>query len=223
MRILKLPKDRLTFCGRLMSSSIKPKFFLALDFEATCDSPAHFEPQEIIEFPAILVNSDSFEVLDSFHQYVRPLKQPQLTPFCSSLTDITQEMVDQSEDFSAVWSRFEQWLLKHELINESSQTLDGQFAFVTCGNWDLGVMLPDQLSISGIVAPAYTKQWINIKAIFKRTTGKWPKSLADMLHQLDLQFVGRPHNGYDDAMNVVNIARELSKKNAQFPITNVIK
>ena len=132
-------------------------------------------------------------------------------------------MVNQSDDFTTVWSRFEQWLLKNQLIDKQCQTIDGQFAFVTCGNWDLGVMLPDQLSMSGLPAPAYSKQWINIKSIFKRTTGKWPKSLADMLDQLDLQFVGRPHNGYDDAMNVVNIARELNKKNAQFAITNVIK
>ena len=47
------------------------KYFLALDFEAQCQQGKRIQPQEIIEFPCIMVDSQNFQIIDTFHQYVK--------------------------------------------------------------------------------------------------------------------------------------------------------
>lgn len=66
------------------------QYLLVLDFEATCEEGAPVGPQEIIEFPTLLYNLDKNEVEARFHEYVRPIKVPTLTPFCTNLTGIEQ-------------------------------------------------------------------------------------------------------------------------------------
>ena len=70
------------------------EYFVVLDFEATCDRPQAPVPQEIIEFPSVLLSGRTFEVIDEFRSFVRPKFNPQLSPFCTELTGITQAMVD---------------------------------------------------------------------------------------------------------------------------------
>lgn len=67
---------------------------LILDFEATCENNDSSWPNEIIEFPVILFDTQSLEIEAEFHQYVRPTINPTLTQFCKGLTGITQEQVD---------------------------------------------------------------------------------------------------------------------------------
>lgn len=44
----------------------------------------------MIEFPTVLMDAGSLEVLDEFRAYVRPVQNPTLTPFCTALTGIQQ-------------------------------------------------------------------------------------------------------------------------------------
>jgi len=39
-----------------------------LDFEATCDSPRQTQPQEIIEFPCLRMDTKTWEVDSVFHR-----------------------------------------------------------------------------------------------------------------------------------------------------------
>ena len=56
-----------------------PDFYLVLDFEATCDDKNPPRPQEIIEFPVVMVNARTMTTDSVFHTYVRPTVHPQLT------------------------------------------------------------------------------------------------------------------------------------------------
>ena len=47
------------------------KYFLALDFEAQCQQGKRIQPQEIIEFPCIMVDAQNFQIVDTFHQYIK--------------------------------------------------------------------------------------------------------------------------------------------------------
>lgn len=49
-----------------------------------------FGPIEVIEFPTVLLDAASLEVVDEFRVYVRPVRNPTLTRFCTSLTGIEQ-------------------------------------------------------------------------------------------------------------------------------------
>ncbi len=55
---------------------------------ATCDSNRSFGPQEIIEWPVVVVDTQLQKEVACFHKYVRPVHQPQLTAFCTELTGI---------------------------------------------------------------------------------------------------------------------------------------
>lgn len=69
------------------------RYLLILDFEATCDDSGRIVPRneiEIIELPTLLYDVDEDTVHATFHEYVRPMRHPTLTPFCTQLTGIEQ-------------------------------------------------------------------------------------------------------------------------------------
>lgn len=85
---------------RMSSQSYQPDFqfqefqyFVVIDFEATCDKEKKPHPQEIIEFPSVLVNSMTGQVEDCFQIYVRPTYNQLLSDFCKELTGIQQTQV----------------------------------------------------------------------------------------------------------------------------------
>lgn len=85
---------------RMLSQSYRPDFqlqefqyFVVIDFEATCDKVKNPHPQEIIEFPSVLVNSMTGQLEDYFQIYVRPTHNQLLSDFCKELTGIQQTQV----------------------------------------------------------------------------------------------------------------------------------
>ncbi|KAK3798692.1 hypothetical protein RRG08_029472 [Elysia crispata] len=186
-------------------------YFLVLDFEATCDNEKRLSPQEIIEFPVLKVNTKTCVVDSTFHQYVRPLFHPQLTPFCTELTGIVQEMVDNQKSFPEVLKDFNQWMELEGLLNPEIKSI-----FVTCGDWDLKSMLPRQCETSRLPVKSYFSRWINIKKSYADVTRTFPKGMMHMLTGLNLQHVGRHHSGIDDCRNIANIVVELTKQGYLF-------
>lgn len=69
------------------------QYFVVIDFEATCDKERNLHPQEIIEFPSVLVNSATGQLEAFFQTYVRPAYHQHLTDFCKELTGIQQIQV----------------------------------------------------------------------------------------------------------------------------------
>uniref|UniRef100_A0A8D1IRA0 ERI1 exoribonuclease family member 3 n=1 Tax=Sus scrofa TaxID=9823 RepID=A0A8D1IRA0_PIG len=134
-------------------------YFLVLDFEATCDKP-QIHPQEIIEFPILKLNGRTMEIESTFHMYVQPVVHPQLTPFCTELTGIIQAMVDGQPSLQQVLERVDEWMAKEGLLDPNVKSI-----FVTCGDWDLKVMLPGQCQYLGLPVADYFKQWINLKKV----------------------------------------------------------
>jgi len=133
--------------------------FLVLDFEATCDDQTRLNPQEIIEFPVLRLNGETFEVEDVFHQYVQPEAHKTLTSFCTELTGIKQSMVENQPSLQETLQKFDEWLdLALRKENKS-------FIFITCGEWDLMNMLPSQCKAFKIDKPDYFNEWINIKKV----------------------------------------------------------
>jgi 3'-5' exoribonuclease 1 len=75
-------------------------YFLVLDVEATCFSGTGFHwPNEIIEWPVCLLKwvdkgsngmAGTLQKVAEFRSFVRPTWRPKLSPFCTSLTGITQ-------------------------------------------------------------------------------------------------------------------------------------
>ncbi|XP_063871907.1 ERI1 exoribonuclease 3-like isoform X1 [Scylla paramamosain] len=184
-------------------------YFLVLDFEATCENEKKMNPQEIIEFPVLKVNAQTYEIEDTFQQFVQPEYHPKLTRFCTELTSITQEDVNSAKIFKEVFEDFRHWM-------EEKVGLDKRFLFVTCGDWDLKTMLPSQCALHNIPVPPYCKSWLNIKKSYAIKKGDYVKGMYPMLDGLNLQYFGIPHRGIDDCKNIVNILRALADLQCEF-------
>src|SRR3990167_4098540 len=102
------------------------EYLLILDFEATCEEQTRISPQEVIEFPSVLLNIRTNTVVDEFQSYVRPIHHPVLSKFCTELTGITQDKVEQAPTFPTVFANYLNWLQSHNL-NEQNCLI------VTCG------------------------------------------------------------------------------------------
>ncbi|XP_027128303.1 3'-5' exoribonuclease 1 isoform X1 [Larimichthys crocea] len=133
-------------------------YICVVDFEATCeeDNPSDFH-HEIIEFPMVLINTHTLEIVDSFQEYVKPELNPQLSDFCVKLTGITQKMVDEADPFPDVLQRVVAWLQERELGTKY------KYAILTDGAWDMSKFLNIQCRLSRIRYPQFAKKWINIR------------------------------------------------------------
>ncbi|CAO3570827.1 unnamed protein product [Mortierella alpina] len=102
---------------KTMHMNSRYDYYLCFDVEATCEKGFSFEfPNEVIEFPVVLLDGSSLEVVDEFHSYVRPTNRPILSDFCIELTGIKQQTIDEAPTFTEVLSLFEGWLTKHNII-----------------------------------------------------------------------------------------------------------
>eukprot|EP00050_Salpingoeca_kvevrii_P008996 m.306345 g.306345 ORF g.306345 m.306345 type:complete len:226 (-) comp18805_c0_seq1:259-936(-) len=197
-------------------ASSSPAFdaFVVLDFEATCAEGQRIAPQEIIELPSHVIFTGDSGPDDSaeceFHQYIRPVFHPQLTPFCTNLTGITQATVDGGNEFKSVFLEHSQWLRRIGLDPDAPDAPGARFIFVTCGDWDLKTCLPNQLAASrlGKASPAYLR-WINIKTAYRAWTGVNIRGMTDLLERLGLPLVGRHHSGIDDTRNIAACLRAM--------------
>ncbi|KAI1284872.1 ERI1 exoribonuclease 3 [Halotydeus destructor] len=199
------------------------EFFLVLDLEATCDSPSQPDPMEVIEFPVLMVNSSTFRVESAFHSFVRPQVNPRLSDYCTKLTGIVQQTVDESPPFQTVFRDFQEWMeTETGLICPQSKRHLRRFAFATCGNWDFQMMLQDECSRLKLPVPTYMRSWIDVKRSFSDTLKRWPKSLNDMMVSLQIEPVGRAHSGQDDCANLVQIMKQLADHGCVFRNTNVL-
>ncbi|XP_064624936.1 ERI1 exoribonuclease 3-like isoform X1 [Lineus longissimus] len=200
-------------------AAVKPQpfdYFLVLDFEATCQKNERLIPQEIIEFPVLKVNAQTFEVEDQFHQYVQPRVNKMLTPFCTELTGIVQDMVDGQQHVEDVLKDFDAWMVAHSFGDGGQKTS----AFVTCGDWDLKTMLPSQEQYFNLNVAKYFRRWVNIKRVFADTMKHYPKrDMMGMLKDLKLEHQGRHHSGIDDCKNIARILKALAEKGAVINIT----
>ena len=188
------------------SSKQHMDYFLVLDFEATCDNAVKIKPQEIIEFPVLKVNAKTMKMESTFHTYVQPTAHPVLTPFCTELTGITQEMVDGQPTLPQVLEQFHEWMSRNGLLEEGVTS-----CFVTCGDWDLKTMLPGQCKYFKIPVRKYFRKWVNIKRIFQAVTGQRSTGMPGMLSSLGLTLEGRHHSGIDDSKNIACILAKLAE------------
>ncbi|MEM7184910.1 MAG: 3'-5' exonuclease [Spirochaetota bacterium] len=192
---------------------------IILDFEATCDEEQKPEPQEIIEFPSVLLSLVDGKVIDTFESFVQPQHHPILSDFCKQLTSIRQSDVEQAESFPKVLEKHMAWLDGHSLTQHNA-------LFVTCGDWDLQQAFPRQCAASKPIIeflPPIYRQWQNIKRAFCKVE-KIEKApgMAGMLQAFSLPLQGHHHRGIDDCRNLANLYKKLLQKGAKTEITATI-
>lgn len=186
----------------------KVDYFLVLDFEGV-NNKYHGGPDimEIIEFPVLKVNAQTFETESIFHSYVQPTIHTQLNPVCTEITGITQSMVDGQPTLPEVLKNLDDWMRGENLLEKGVTT-----CFVTCGDWDLKTGLPVQCKYQKLDYPDYLRKWLNVKDIFLALTGIKGYSMKTMLRDLELELDGRHHSGIDDSKNITKILKTLASR-----------
>lgn len=191
------------------------KFIAVLDFEATCSKERRPSPQEVIEMPVVVIDSSSGEEVSRFHRYVKPVHHPQLTDFCTKLTGIIQETVDEADEFGVVWKEFATWMADND-YNESNTI------FVICGDWDIKTMLPSQARLCNIRVPKYFKKWVNIKRLVMQQWNIRCKGMMAILKEFNITHVGRHHSGIDDVINITACVRFMLEHGCLFEATGSV-
>ncbi|PIA53820.1 hypothetical protein AQUCO_00900422v1 [Aquilegia coerulea] len=189
------------------------QYFVVIDFEATCDKENNPQPQEIIEFPSVLVNSMTGQLEASFQTYVRPAYHQHLTDFCKELTGIQQIQVDRGVPLSEALLMHDKWL-------EEKGIKHTNFAVVTWSNWDCRVMLESECRFKKIRKPYYFNRWINLRVPFNEVFGGVRCNLKEAVQLAGLAWEGRAHCGLDDARNTARLLSYLMHRGFRFSITN---
>ncbi|GBC08078.1 hypothetical protein RclHR1_00790028 [Rhizophagus clarus] len=190
------------------------QYYLCFDVEATCEKGGGFDyKNEIIEFPTILIESTTFEIVEIFHSYVKPSIKPILSDFCKELTGISQTTVDVSPSFPEMLIEFQEFLHKHQLFYENT------CAFITDGPWDIRDFIRKQCTISQIDRPSYFSiPWVDIRILFSRFYNCERTNIDGMLSRYGLEFEGRRHSGIDDVKNLAIIAKRMWEDGAIFEV-----
>ncbi|KAI4999901.1 hypothetical protein ZWY2020_004490 [Hordeum vulgare] len=193
-------------------------FFLVVDFEATCEKDARIYPQEIIEFPAVLVDGATGLIESAFRRYVRPRHRPVLTQFCRDLTGIRQEDVDGGVDLGEALWMHDAWLKAATAKAGNRRCV--RLAVVTWGDWDCRTMLEFECRFKGIEKPSYFDRWINLRIPFQAAFGGGGRvNLQEAVRAAGLDWEGRLHCGLDDARNTARLLVEIMRRGVKIAIT----
>lgn len=202
--------------------------YVVLDFEATCEANRRVPHPEVIEFPMVVVDPVQCAVVAEFQRYVRPIAARKLSAFCVELTGITQRVVDHAKPFPSVYTAALDFLKACGLGDASPSR---SYCIVTCGDWDLGTMLPAQMRTSGqLGTPESWSRWCNLKKYMKDLkpplAGRNSKpvrinGMPDMLAAMGLALQGRHHSGIDDCRNIAAVLCALLSRGHVVTPTNV--
>ncbi|XP_048350655.1 ERI1 exoribonuclease 2 [Sphaerodactylus townsendi] len=204
-------------------------YLIIIDFESTCwrDGRKHYS-QEIIEFPAVLLNTTNGKIESEFHMYVQPQEHPVLSEFCTELTGITQNQVDEGVPLPICLSQFSKWIQKiqkeKKIIFDSAlpnvAASEGKLcAFVTWSDWDLGVCLQYECKRKQLRQPEILHSWIDLRATYKLFYSRRPQGLNGALQDLGIVFAGREHSGLDDSRNTAHLAWRMIRDGCVMKIT----
>ncbi|KAJ3024367.1 3'-5' exoribonuclease 1 [Thoreauomyces humboldtii] len=185
--------------------------YLVFDVEATCTEGCDWAyPNEIIEFPVVLVDGRTHRRVDEFHAYVRPSLHPTLSDFCKNLTGIKQETVDAADTFPVVLARFEAWLSKYAVHPFQN------VVFVCDGPWDVRDFIRKQCEHSLINRPSYLVRFVDLRMLYVDFYQRERTNLSGMLNALGMEFQGREHSGQDDTRNIARIVEKMMQDGCKF-------
>jgi inhibitor of KinA sporulation pathway (predicted exonuclease) len=169
--------------------------YLVIDLESTCaeDGSIPESEREIIEVGAVLVEATALQPVDEFQSFVRPVRHPALTLFCTRLTTIAQDQVEHAPLFPAVLARLCEQMLGNPKV-----------LFCSWGNYDRRQFEQD-CAYHGVAYPFGDDHW-NLRAAFSKARSTNHKfEVEEALRHLGLAFEGTSHRAIDDARNIARL------------------
>jgi inhibitor of KinA sporulation pathway (predicted exonuclease) len=176
---------------------------IVLDIEATCwegEIPRGQE-NEIIEVGLCLLDPKTGERSAKASYLVRP-ERSKVSEFCTRLTTLTQEQVDQGISFREICT-----ILKKEYYAKER-------AWASYGDYDRS-QFTRQCEARGIGYP-FGPSHINIKSLYALMNALPQEiGMVDALRELQIPLEGTHHRGVDDAWNTAPILAHLLQRGRQ--------
>ncbi|KAL9291464.1 putative ribonuclease H-like superfamily, exonuclease, RNase T/DNA polymerase III [Arabidopsis thaliana] len=190
-------------------------FFLVIDLEGKV---------EILEFPILIVDAKTMEVVDLFHRFVRPTKMSEqaINKYIEGKygeLGVDRVWHDTAIPFKQVVEEFEVWLAEHDLWDKDTDGGLNDAAFVTCGNWDIKTKIPEQCVVSNINLPPYFMEWINLKDVYLNFYGREARGMVSMMRQCGIKLMGSHHLGIDDTKNITRVVQRMLSEGAVLKLT----
>ncbi len=171
------------------------KYFLIIDLEATCSDTKQISRQEmeIIEIGAVMVEAENLNIVSEFQTFIKPVRNPILTDFCTKLTSITQKQVNNAPSYQEAIANFKQWLYQYS-----------NFIFGSWGDYDRKQFQQDS-NFHQSPYPISSKH-INLKKLFSSNQRlKQRYGMAQALKIAEIELLGTHHRGIDDAKNIARL------------------
>lgn len=180
---------------------------VVFDLEATCwDDGTHpKEEMETIEIGAVRLDQDLVPTGDEFCTFVRPIRHPLLSDFCSSLTTIQQSDVDPAPGFPQAMAAFLDWAQPQRLPS-----------LCTWGDYDITQLRRDFRLHRMAELPWFSggePRHVNVRREYadRYNNGQLcPIPMA--LDRLGLSFDGTLHRGIDDARNIAAVLAAMRSR-----------
>ena len=170
---------------------------LVVDIESTCwqgDSPAG-ETSEIIEIGVCVVDVATLQRQEPLSILVKP-QRSSVSPFCTALTTLTQEEVDQGVSLAEAC----------QLLQETYRSR--QRLWASYGDYDRK-QFRKNCAAYGIDYP-FGPGHLNVKTLFAVTHAlKREVGMGKALAILGMSLEGTHHRGGDDAWNIAGILCDL--------------
>lgn len=175
---------------------------VVVDLEATCwdqDKDRQRRESETIEIGAVFTDG-AYEPLGTFQTFIRPVRNPTLTDFCTTLTSIRQADVDAAPLFPEAL----------RLFGEAAELTCGKaldrIMFCSWGRYDQ-TQLERDCTYHKLAYPMGVHR--NLKQDFADEMRCKPCGMRRALDRLKIPLAGTHHRGIDDASNIQLIAKTL--------------
>lgn len=150
--------------------------------------------REIIEIGAVMLD-ETFHKIEQFSLYVKP-EYGSITSYYTSLTGITNDMVENSPVFAIAMEQFYQWIHGREVTMYSWSDSDSK-------------QLQKEAQLKGILDSRLEnllQHWVDFQKVFGKMLGIEKKiALKDAIGAIGEDFKGRQHSALCDAQNTAEI------------------
>ena len=167
---------------------------IVVDIEATCwdTSPPIGEENEIIEIGICVLDTSTGDIDKNEGILIKP-QRSKVSPFCTQLTTLTQEMVSTGI------------LFKNACLMLQTEYDTKNYTWASYGDYDLNMFRKQCESFS--VEYPFGKEHINVKNLFAQKHHLTYKGvgMAAALKRLNIPLEGTHHRGVDDAKNIAKI------------------
>lgn len=177
-----------------MPRKFDPKV-LVIDVESTCWDPPDSQPKneisEIIEIGIAVVDIQKLEIVENDSIIIKP-QRSQISKFCTQLTTLTPEYIDQGTTFAAAMV-----ILRKNYDSESR-------TFVSWGDYDRKMFERNCRDYS--IKYPFGPRHMNLKNSFTMLHGlEREPGLDTALDHLGMKLEGTHHRGVDDAKNIAKV------------------